>query len=115
MGNCCDCFGKNDGTGSYLHSPRDGSGGGQRLGTAAEHQQERQRRADQAAAARAAVQDEPERIFDPNLTDSERQRQRELRAQAVERRSQPKKPKAPASSQEFRNPNNDPNMLKWSV
>ena len=38
--------------------------------------------------------------------------QRELRAQAVEKRSQPKKPKAPLSNQEFRNPNNDPNMLQ---
>eukprot|EP00903_Cladosiphon_okamuranus_P018893 g17376.t1 len=118
MGNCCDCFGS-DSTDDYLNSAPGGrgggGGGGQRLGTAAEHQQEKQRKAEAAAAARAAVQEEPERIYDPSLTDSERQRQRELRAQAVEKRTQPKKPKAPVSSQEFRNPHNDPNMLQWSV
>lgn len=41
--------------------------------------------------------------------------QRELRAQAVEKRSQPKKPKAPLSNQEFRNPHNDPNALQVST
>lgn len=38
--------------------------------------------------------------------------QRELRAQAVEKRSQPQKPKKPLSNQEFRNPHNDPNALQ---
>ncbi|CAM9447395.1 unnamed protein product [Scytosiphon promiscuus] len=115
MGNCCDCFRSADNTGNYLSSSRDGGGGGQRLGTAAEYQEERRRKAEAAAAARAAVQEEPERRIDPRLSDSERERQRELRAQAVEKRSQPKKPKKPLSDQEFRNPHNDPNVLQWSV
>lgn len=91
------------------------SGGqGQRLGTKAEYHQEKERRAEEAAA-RAAVQQEPERRIDPNLTDAERQRQRELRLDAAQKRTAPKKPKAPLSNREFRNPRNDPNTMQWSV
>lgn len=91
-----------------------GGGGGQRLGTAAEHADERRRRAEAAAAARAA-QNDTERIIDPSLSEAERQRQRELRIQAAEKRTAPKKPKPQLSNQEFRNPHRDPNMMQWTV
>lgn len=37
---------------------------------------------------------------------------RELRIQAAEKRTAPKKPKAQLSNQEFRNPHRDPNMMQ---
>ncbi|KAI2514096.1 hypothetical protein MHU86_480 [Fragilaria crotonensis] len=114
MGNCCGGDADESSSSNYTSGkakPAAFQGQGHRLGSADEARVQQQQ-------THGAVMDRdelPEPIYNPNLTDEDREQQRKARLAAAEARAkakQPQKPKKP--SEPLRGPNSQPAMT-WTV